>query len=146
MNCLRNLSILRTRIHTTIAYRGIHHSIPRSLNFDTSNPKLQKIQQNPRVLQAMNTTVQLLVQKGLVDPSSPKPPSFMQLMKIMGDNEVKQSFMMVQKVLKEEGIEFSPTELSSFMTGMNMKEEASTGKEAEGGLFKRLSNSFKSKD
>ncbi|KAJ1942514.1 hypothetical protein EC988_006468, partial [Linderina pennispora] len=63
------------------------------------------------------------------------------LMQIMGDPEVKAKFMEVQKVLKEEGIQFSPSDLSAFMGARDQfmaKEEA-----PQEGVLKKFASKFR---
>ncbi|KAJ2327552.1 hypothetical protein GGI00_004432, partial [Coemansia sp. RSA 2681] len=113
--------------------------------FDMNNPTLKKIQSSPRVMAAMGSAMQLLQSKGFIDPADTKPPSFMKLMQMMGDADVKQAFMEVQKLLREEGISFSPTDLSAFMSGgMAPNSGDSNTKDGEkDGLFKRIASSIK---
>ncbi|KAJ2352335.1 hypothetical protein GGF43_003783 [Coemansia sp. RSA 2618] len=127
--------------------------------FDMNNPTLRKIQDNPRVLAAMSSAMQLLQSKGFVDPTNPKPPSFMKMMQMMGDPEIKEKFMAVQQVMKEEGVSFSPADISAFMSGagmtpgsggggrddLDMKEPTNDASEDKKGLLGRISSSFKSK-
>ncbi|KAI8321747.1 hypothetical protein GQ54DRAFT_261227 [Martensiomyces pterosporus] len=139
-------------------------SIP---GFDSNNPTLRKIQSNPRVMSAMIGAMQTMQSKGFVDPSNPRPPSFMKLMQMMSDPDIKKKFVEVQQVLKEEGISFSSAELSAFMNAGGMAQDAASeqanggfktkeqaevgetssvaGEDKKGGLFKRLSSSFKAR-
>ncbi|KAI7821847.1 hypothetical protein BX661DRAFT_188071 [Kickxella alabastrina] len=126
------------------------HSIPQ---FDANNPTLRKIQENARVMTAMTGAIQLLQKKGFVDPHNPKPPSFMKLMQMMSDTEIKKTFTDMQTVLKEEGISFSPADLSAFMNSGTMSGDGIKTNEAEpndnnnkdAGLLKRISNTFKAR-
>ncbi|KAJ2747739.1 hypothetical protein GGI20_000209 [Coemansia sp. BCRC 34301] len=109
-----------------------------------NNPTLKKIQSSPQVMAAMGNAIQLLQSKGFINPADTKPPSFMKLMQMMGDADVKQAFMEVQRLLKEEGISFSPSDLSAFMSGGMAQSSDSSAKDGEkGGLFQRISNSIK---
>ncbi|KAJ1796861.1 hypothetical protein LPJ56_005955 [Coemansia sp. RSA 2599] len=138
-------SLRRQQLHTT----RFRQSIP---GFDMNNPTLRKMQSSPRVMAAMSESMQLLQRKGFVDPYNPKPPSFMKLMQMMSDAEIKKSFMDLQTVLKEEGINFSPADLSAFMNagGMNadgdikMKEQEQIDDKKDG-LLGRLSSKFKTR-
>ncbi|KAJ2890053.1 hypothetical protein GGI21_000433 [Coemansia aciculifera] len=125
-------------LHLTRAVRAIP-------GFDANNPTFKKIQSSPRVMAAMGSALQLLQTKGFIDPTDTKPPSFMKLMQMMGDEDVKQAFMEVQKLLKEEGINFSPADLSAFMSGgaTQGSSEASAQGEEKNGLLKRIANTLK---
>ncbi|KAJ2807073.1 hypothetical protein H4R20_001434 [Coemansia guatemalensis] len=114
---------------------------------------------NERVLRAMGETMQLLQQKSVISGANPKPPSFMKIMQMMSDTEIKQQIMKLQQIMKEEGISFSPTDMMALMNGQGIApgdaakysdDGAATkasDKEAGGekkGLFKRITSTFKS--
>ncbi|KAJ1647376.1 hypothetical protein LPJ64_001218 [Coemansia asiatica] len=157
--CTRALAIARRQTAGNSSHRLFHttrsiQSIPGS---DMNNPTLRKIQSSPRVMAAMSQSMQLLQRKGFVDTHNPKPPSFMKLMQMMSDAEIKKSFLDLQAMLKEEGISFSPADLSAFMNfgGMNaddikLKEQVeiedkdNRGMEGEG-LLGRISSKFKNR-
>ncbi|KAJ1838020.1 hypothetical protein LPJ57_011256 [Coemansia sp. RSA 486] len=128
-------------------------SIP---GFDMNNPTLRKIQSSPRVMAAMAESMQLLQRKGFIDIQNPKPPSFMKLMQMMSDAEVKKTFMDLQAMMKEEGISFSPADLSAFMNagGMTAEDlktkqqesiEESKSEQQKEGLLGKLSSKFKTR-
>ncbi|KAJ2782355.1 hypothetical protein GGI15_002938 [Coemansia interrupta] len=106
------------------------------------------MQSNPRVMSAITEAMQLLQRKGFVNAGDSKPPSFARMMQMMGDQEVKDKFFEVQRVLKEEGVAFSPADLAGFMSGGGMgagegeaaKEEGGQKKE---GIMGRISSKLK---
>ncbi|KAJ1956544.1 hypothetical protein GGI12_005280, partial [Dipsacomyces acuminosporus] len=170
---LRTLGLAKSRVSAPLTGQGsraarcLHQTrrVQSLPGFDMNNPTLRKIQSNPRVMAAMTSAMGAMQSKGFIDPSNPKPPSFMKMMQMMSDPDIKQKFLEVQQVLKEEGISFSPSDLSAFMNGgglasddapsagkpkdeFKMKDQAEQTGEAEPqktGLFKRLSDSFKSR-
>ncbi|KAJ2335998.1 hypothetical protein GGH91_005357, partial [Coemansia sp. RSA 2671] len=73
--------------------------------------------QNPRLLAAMTSTLQLVQSKGFIDPANPQPPSLTKMMQIMGDSDIRQAFAEVKRLMDEDGISFSPAELSALMKG-----------------------------
>ncbi|KAJ2379241.1 hypothetical protein IW150_000302 [Coemansia sp. RSA 2607] len=158
---MRSLYMLAHRAPLTfpiarLQHRHLHwsHTLRSPLPDPTQHPTVRKMQSNKRVMSAMFEAIQLLQRKGFVDSGNPKPPSFAQMMKMMGDQEVKDKFVEVQRVMKEEGVAFSPADLAGFMGGMGMsgdagkmKEEGEKSVEAGGdskeGLLGRLSSKLK---
>ncbi|KAJ1830423.1 hypothetical protein LPJ63_004943 [Coemansia sp. RSA 2711] len=120
--------------------------------FDANNPTLHKLQGNPRVMKAMADAMQLLQSKGLIDAANPKPPSMMKMMQMMADTDVKQKFLELQQIMKEEGISFSPADVAAFMNvgGMaagqgDVQEKPPPSAADRQGLLGRISSSFRSK-
>ncbi|KAJ1749642.1 hypothetical protein LPJ79_003567 [Coemansia sp. RSA 1821] len=158
---IRSNSLNAGRLFRQAVYRGAPSGISSRRLHQThitqdipnleNNPTLQKLRSNPRVMKAMLEAMQLLQSKNFIDPSSAKPPSFMKMMQMMQDAEVKQKFMEMQELLKQEGISFSPSDLSAFMgfgDAMGGKQDVKENKELGGGsksLFNRVTDKFRSK-
>ncbi|KAJ1722272.1 hypothetical protein LPJ53_003285 [Coemansia erecta] len=122
----------------------------------SNHPLVRKMQGNARVMSAMTEAMQLLQRKGFVNAGEAKPPSFARMMQMMGDQEVKDKFVEVQRVMKEEGVAFSPADLAGFMGsggggGMGMGDADAASKqgepeaagEAKEGLLGRISSKLK---
>ncbi|KAJ2725434.1 hypothetical protein GGI07_001313 [Coemansia sp. Benny D115] len=122
-------------------------------NIDQNHPAVRQIKSNPRVMETMKKAMELMHRKGYIDLSNPSPPSFMSMMKMLADSEIKKTIAEMQAVMKEEGIGFKPEDLAVFINsgaggfsppkddGVRMKESGVDEKGA--GLFERISKSIK---
>ncbi|KAJ2413877.1 hypothetical protein GGI10_002771 [Coemansia sp. RSA 2530] len=135
-----------------LATRLLHTTVPtRTLpGIDENHLFYKKVMQNPRLLAAMTSTLQLVQSKGFIDPANPQPPSLTKMMQIMGDSDIRQAFTEVKRLMDEDGISFSPAELSALMNGFvqnsgTSRDDLNTKDGAKDGLFKRIASSIKSR-
>ncbi|KAJ2083550.1 hypothetical protein H4R24_000713 [Coemansia sp. RSA 988] len=148
-----DIVIQRRTLHQTLAVRELPPG------FDMNHPVINKMQGNERVQRTMSETMLLLQQKGVISGANPKPPSFMKIMQMMSDTEIKQQIMKLQQVMKEEGINFSQTDMMALINGQgimpgnaaNHSDDSTAAKTLDKeapsekkGLFKRIASSFKS--
>ncbi|KAJ2486237.1 hypothetical protein IWW37_005679 [Coemansia sp. RSA 2050] len=133
--------------------RLLHVTVPSQTmaGLDENHPFYKQAKQNPRLLAAMASTLQLVQSKGYIDPVNPKPPSLAKMMQIMSDSDIRKAFAEVKKLMDEEGINFSPEELSALMRGFaennssTARDDLNTADGAKDGLFRRIASSIKSR-
>ncbi|PIA17950.1 hypothetical protein COEREDRAFT_7129 [Coemansia reversa NRRL 1564] len=147
-----DIVVRRRALHQTLTVREMPPG------FDMNHPVIHKMRGNERVLKAMAETMQLLQQKGVISGANPKPPSFMKIMQMMSDAEIKQQVTKLQQIMAEEGISFSPTDMMALMKGQGvMSGDASKSSvdsvatrtpdeptSEKKGLFNRITSTFKS--
>ncbi|KAI8637957.1 hypothetical protein BD408DRAFT_423714 [Parasitella parasitica] len=121
VQCQRSiyLTATRSRMHTS-AKQLFASSHDWQQTPPPQHPLIEKIQQHPQIMQQLIDFTQLLQSKG-VDVSG-KQPSFMQVMKVMNDPEIKEDVKKLAQSMQAAGIQLDMQtiqELQSSFSGLS---------------------------
>lgn len=73
---------------------------------------VDKLNQNPEIREILNEFQRLLAEKGF---NTEKPPSFMEMMRLFSQKDVRELASRLKAKFDEAGIEFTPDQMSLFM-------------------------------
>ncbi|KAI9475512.1 MAG: hypothetical protein EXX96DRAFT_268948 [Benjaminiella poitrasii] len=83
----------------------------------TNHPLMEKFQKNPQIMQRLMDFTQLLQSKG-IDVTG-KQPSFMQMMKIMNDPDIKESIRLLSQDIQAAGIQLDLQSIQELQASLN---------------------------
>ncbi|KAI8148564.1 hypothetical protein BJV82DRAFT_592566 [Fennellomyces sp. T-0311] len=116
---------LGASIHSSVQRAA---SMPEGWNASNAHPIVQKIRENPQVMDTLVEFTVLLQKKG-IDVSG-KQPGFAEMMKIMNDPEVKETVKKLAQEMQAAGIQLdmqSIAEIQKSLEGFNKADEKKDG-------------------
>ncbi|KAL1918497.1 uncharacterized protein VTP21DRAFT_3157 [Calcarisporiella thermophila] len=146
---------LNRSFHSSPFHRDQNESGHRGV--DPNHPLIQQLASNPHILHSLTEFTQLLQEKGL-DVTGAKPPSFMQMMKLMTDSQIKEKVGEISQQFQAAGIQLDMStimELSKAMQGEAaqgeqatqydtnvLEDRSSTASQDQPGLMSKMKNIF----
>lgn len=108
------------RVVRNLQVRVLPRIVSRRFQSNESSPRIKELMEqfnkNPSVMEALQKTGQLMVEKGLYDQGNPGKMSVMQQVKLLTDKDIKQSLLNFRSELDKAGIEINASDVENFMS------------------------------